>query len=223
MSHDRQVGLNATHRKPLPRPRLSRAAQQPSLPASPCHTKEKRWRTSANSCQSCHALSRRLSLDKRLAEIPAETCRPAPPPLLWHHYLLILYADLFHITVFSWLPVLFQTFPRARDGSLVTPKCLKIQLKGFDPDSSADHNVTPAVPGGVHTWSHHLNLPPPPNIHSCFCMQMIRKRKKKSLIKSELWDLLSATKGPLQVCFWYTGKGRFVRSLHEVWMACLMI
>lgn len=134
MSHDRQVGVNVTHRKPLPRPRLSWAAQQPSLPASPCHTKEKRWRTSANSCQSCHALCCRRALDKQLVEIPTETCRPAPPappPFLYHHYLLILYADLFHFNIFSSLPFLFKTLLRAQDRSLITLNCLKIQLKAM--------------------------------------------------------------------------------------------
>lgn len=81
MSHDRLVGVNATHWKPFPRPRLSWAAEQPSLPASPCQTKEKGCRTSVNSCQSCHALCRHLTLDKRLVEIPTETCCPVPPPL----------------------------------------------------------------------------------------------------------------------------------------------
>ena len=93
------------------------AAERPSLPASPCQTKEKRWRTSTNSCQSCHALRRRLSLDERLVEIPAETCRPAsPPPVRRRHYLLVLYADLFHFTVFSSA----KTLLRARDRSLIT-------------------------------------------------------------------------------------------------------
>lgn len=65
---------------------------------------------------------------------------PPPPPLCYHHYLLILYADLFHFTVFS--------SQSLRDKSLITLKCLKIQLRICDPDWRADRNVTLVIPRG---------------------------------------------------------------------------
>lgn len=126
-------------------PRDLGCLEMPSGPPCPpplVKQKRKRWRTSANSCQSCHALCRRLGLDEQLVEIPAETCRPASPPspLRYHHYLLILYADLFHFTIFS--------SQSLRDKSLITLKCLKIQLRICDPDWRADRNVTLVIPRG---------------------------------------------------------------------------
>lgn len=162
MSHDRQVGVNATHWKPLPWPRLSWAAEQPSLPASPCHTKEKRWRTSANSCQSCHALCRRLTFDKQLVEIPVETCRPCSPlPSA------AIITSLFYMLIYFHSPSFppFQTLRRAQDKSLITPKCQEIQLKSCSPGhpwwrlyptptaSSQPHNpIHTSTPVSAYRW-----------------------------------------------------------------------
>lgn len=64
----------------------------PRRPCSPLLVKQKwnRWRTSANSCQSCHALRRRPGLDTQLG--PAAT--PPPPPSSLTGFFL---ADLFNL------------------------------------------------------------------------------------------------------------------------------
>lgn len=151
MSHDRQVGVNATHRKPLPRPRLSWAAERPSLPVSPCHTKEERWRTSANSCQSCHALCSRLALDKQLVEIPAETCRPAPPhPLSPSLPSLPPYFICWFISFQPLFPPFLFSF-KLKHRSFIPHKCLKTQLKALTQIARADRDITPVIPCVVHT------------------------------------------------------------------------
>lgn len=121
-----------------------------------------------------------------------------PPPFCYHHYLLILYADLFHFIVFSSL-LNFQTLLRAQDRGLITLKCLKIQLTSCDPDCGADHNVTLVIPCGAHTQppQHDPNLTTPSTYPPLFLHAddkeeedegevTTAERLTESLIKSEL-------------------------------------
>lgn len=181
------------------------AAERPSPPASPCQTKEKRWRTSANSCQSCHALRRRLSLDEQLVEIPAETCRPASPPSRPP-------PSLPPCSI-CWFISLHRLFIRqnssksSRQRPDYSEKCLKIQLRSCDPDWGADRCFTPVIPRGCAPVpkppQRDTNLATPPSTYPAPFLHADDKEEGRSchsgesLIKLELWDLLSAPPGAL--------------------------